>query len=52
MFNFVLVLQNPIILFVGKHLNILANFITQKTKKIEVYAYSGINHKECYRVGK
>jgi hypothetical protein len=33
MFNFVLVLQNPIILFPGKRLIILVNFITQKHKK-------------------
>jgi hypothetical protein len=48
MFNFVPVLQNPIILFLGKHLIILVNFITRKTKQFEVYAYFRINHQERY----
>ena len=48
MFNFVVILQNPIILFLGKHLIILVNFITKENKQIEVYAYFRINHKERY----
>jgi hypothetical protein len=48
MFNFAVILQNPFILFLGKHLIILVNFIIQKLKNFEVYAYFRINHQECY----
>jgi hypothetical protein len=49
MFNFAVIMQNPFVMFLCKHLNILANFIIHKTNTFEIYAHFRINHQECYR---